>query len=157
MKLLWNFWVDCWNWYWLIDIRIVVKDVIWSETPLSASYFNTFLVVVILEKKTCKDLCWARTFVTVWRRSHRMCTIRWTHRGTLRPATLLKKRLWHRCFPVDFCKFFRNIFSTEHLRFSASAYELYHKYFVFPRTFFLLVTLSNSILTTYIVPKLLAF
>ena len=25
----------------------------------------------------------------------------------LRPATLLKKRLWHRCFPVKFAKFLR--------------------------------------------------
>ena len=25
----------------------------------------------------------------------------------LRPATLLKKRLWHRCFPVNFEKFLR--------------------------------------------------
>ena len=25
--------------------------------------------------------------------------------GGLRPATLLKKRLWHRCFPVNFVKF----------------------------------------------------
>ena len=29
----------------------------------------------------------------------------------LRPATLLKKRLWHRCFPVNFAKFLRNLFS----------------------------------------------
>ena len=28
----------------------------------------------------------------------------------LRPATLLKKRLWHRCFPVNFVKFLRNLF-----------------------------------------------
>ena len=34
----------------------------------------------------------------------------------LRPATLLKKRLWHRCFPVNFAKFLRTPFSTEHLR-----------------------------------------
>ena len=27
-----------------------------------------------------------------------------------RPATLLKKRLWHRCFPVDFVKFLRTPF-----------------------------------------------
>ena len=26
---------------------------------------------------------------------------------SLRPATLLKKRLWHRCFPVSFVKFLR--------------------------------------------------
>ena len=28
----------------------------------------------------------------------------------LRPATLLKKRLWHRCFPVNFTKFLRTPF-----------------------------------------------
>ena len=28
----------------------------------------------------------------------------------LRPATLLKKRLWHRCFPVNFAKFLRSPF-----------------------------------------------
>ena len=33
-----------------------------------------------------------------------------------RPATLLKKRLWHRCFPVNFAKFLRIPFLTEHLR-----------------------------------------
>ena len=31
------------------------------------------------------------------------------------PATLLEKRLWHRCFPVDFAKFLRTPFSKEHL------------------------------------------
>ena len=34
----------------------------------------------------------------------------------LRPATLLKKRLWHRCFPMNFAKFLRTAFLTEHLR-----------------------------------------
>ena len=29
----------------------------------------------------------------------------------LRPATLLKNRLWHRCFPVNFAKFQRTPFS----------------------------------------------
>ena len=33
----------------------------------------------------------------------------------LRPATLLKKRLWHRCFPINFAKFLRTPFLTEHL------------------------------------------
>ena len=28
----------------------------------------------------------------------------------LRPATLLKKRLWHRCFPVNFANFLRTPF-----------------------------------------------
>ena len=34
----------------------------------------------------------------------------------LRPATLLKKRLWHKCFPVNFSRFLRTSFLTEHLR-----------------------------------------
>ena len=35
---------------------------------------------------------------------------------SLRPATLLKKRLWYRCFPVNFAKFLRKSFFIEHLR-----------------------------------------
>ena len=34
----------------------------------------------------------------------------------LRPATLLKKRLWNRCFPVNFAKFLDTPFPIEHLR-----------------------------------------
>ena len=34
----------------------------------------------------------------------------------LRSAALLKKRLWHRCFPVNFEKFLRTPFIIEHLR-----------------------------------------
>ena len=33
----------------------------------------------------------------------------------LRPATLLKERLWHRCFLVNFAKFLRTLFFTEQL------------------------------------------
>ena len=36
--------------------------------------------------------------------------------ASLRPATLSKKRLWHRCFPVNLAKFLRAPFVTEHLR-----------------------------------------
>ena len=32
-----------------------------------------------------------------------------------RSAALLKKILWHRCFPVNFAKFLRKHFLTEHL------------------------------------------
>ena len=34
----------------------------------------------------------------------------------MRPATLLKKRPWHRCFPANFEKFLRTPFLTEHLQ-----------------------------------------
>ena len=34
----------------------------------------------------------------------------------LRPATFFKKKLWHRCFPVNFAKFRRTPFLTVYLR-----------------------------------------
>ena len=33
----------------------------------------------------------------------------------LRPATLLKERLWHKSFPVNFVKFLKTPFLTKHL------------------------------------------
>ena len=42
------------------------------------------------------ELCWLLFFKKV---------------AGIRPATLLKKRLWHRCFPVNFAKFLRTPFS----------------------------------------------
>ena len=45
----------------------------------------------------------------------------------LRPATLLKQRLWHRCFPVNFAKFLRTPFLTEHLRWLLLNEEILNK------------------------------
>ena len=57
------------------------------------------------------------------RSSHQRCSIR---KGVLKNFTkftgkhlcqsLLKKRFWHRCFPVNFAKFLRTPFLTEYLR-----------------------------------------
>ena len=44
----------------------------------------------------------------------------------LRPATLLKKRLWHRRFPMNFVKFLRAPFLTEHLRWHLLEYLMAH-------------------------------
>ena len=54
--------------------------------------------------KTLKTLkCLPRFSEAVVRR----CSVK---KVSLRPATLLKKRLWHRCFPVNFAKFLRTPF-----------------------------------------------
>ena len=50
---------------------------------------------------TGKHLCWSFFLIKLL---------------AFRPATLLKKRLQHRCFPVDIVKFLRTAFSLEHLR-----------------------------------------
>ena len=45
----------------------------------------------------------------------------------LKPTTLFKKGLWHRCFPVNFTKFLRISFFIENLLVAASGY--YHQSF----------------------------
>ena len=47
---------------------------------------------------------------------HRCQSLFFNNVAGLRPATLLKKVLWHRCFPVNFAKFPRTPFLTEHIR-----------------------------------------
>ena len=39
-----------------------------------------------------------------------LCDCLFNEEAGLRPATLLKSRLWHRCFPVNFANFFRKPF-----------------------------------------------
>ena len=62
-------------------------------------------------------------------------------RSYSQPATLLKKRFWHRCFPVNFAKFLRTPFVPEHLRVTA-----FVKIMRFARFYLLLA--SNSIFMT---------
>ena len=46
----------------------------------------------------------------LWKQSARRCSVRkGVVRNLARPATLLKKRFWHRCFPVNFAKFLGTI------------------------------------------------
>ena len=52
-------------------------------------------------KFTGKHLCQSLSFLT----KLQACKV-----AGLRPATLLKKRLWHSCFPVNFAKFLRTPF-----------------------------------------------
>ena len=48
----------------------------------------------------------------------------------LRPATLLKKRLWNKCFPVIFAKSLRTSFLTEHLWWLLLLYVAIHPSFI---------------------------
>ena len=50
-----------------------------------------------------------------------LCQSRFFNKATgLRPATLFKKRFWHRSFPVNFVKFLRTPFFIEHFLVAAS-------------------------------------
>ena len=62
-------------------------------------------------KFTVKHLCYSLFFNKV---------------ADLRPSTLLKKRRWHRCFHVDFAKFLRPPFFTEHLQWLLLQFNSHH-------------------------------
>ena len=69
-----------------------------SRKSSKSSHRRCFIRKVVLRnfaKYTGKDLCQSLSFNKV---------------TGLRPATLLKKRLWRRCFPVNFAKFLRTSF-----------------------------------------------
>ena len=61
----------------------------------------------------------------------------------LRPTNLLKKRFWHRCFPVNFVKFQRTPFLIEHLWWLLLKYV---SFFCFQAPSFALVTLNTLFL-----------
>ena len=69
-------------------------------TPPGHCFWSTNKIIWI--KKPC------RKFPEQWNQRLRS-------RRSLRPATLLKKGLWHRCFPVNFVKFLRTPFFTDYL------------------------------------------
>ena len=75
----------------------MVKIVLSEAATGGVLYKNVFLKFA---KFTGKHLCQSLFFNKV---------------AGLRPATLLKKRLWHRCFPVNFATFLRTPIFIEHL------------------------------------------
>ena len=111
-----------------------------KETPSIVSVIKQtkYRCDSLKEKNTQKLLCkskwnegkWVSLRLSKARSSHRRCSVRkgilknfakftgkhlcqslFFNKVTgLRPATLLKKRLWHRCFPVNFAKFLRTPF-----------------------------------------------
>ena len=57
-----------------------------------------------------------KTEAVVWTCSIKKVFLSACLKACLRPATLLKKSLCHRCFPVNFAKFLRTSCFSEHLR-----------------------------------------
>ena len=97
--------------------------VLWQPIPYSPIFFFFFFLSDVLKHKNVSctaeilghEMCTVLTFYLTlyWkhshlkksalgRSSHQRCSI---INGV--PATLLKKRLWHRCFAVNFAKFLR--------------------------------------------------
>ena len=96
---------------WLVFFKFFWKMYFWAfETPNFEGLHrkkNCAFPLRKKEKKSFSDLTW---------KSQEQLPEVLCKKGVLRPATLLKKRLWHKCFPVNFAKFLRTPFSVDHLR-----------------------------------------
>ena len=103
----------------VFGIAFTVGSLTFSIIGSKSEYWEMLRFFTILPKKIVKNLSCSRS-------RHRRCSVRkgvlrnvtisavpeslFNKVAGLRPATLLKKRLWHRCFPVNFAKFLRTRF-----------------------------------------------
>ena len=71
-----------------------------------------------MEKQSLVGVLWKRCSLNISQNSQKnMCqSLLLNKNASLRPATLLRKRPWHRGFPVNFAKFLRTLFFIEHFR-----------------------------------------
>ena len=68
---------------------------------LSRTKIVSHIIVMVVCKLILTEVVVQRCSYN-FRKFHRKTSVK-----SLAPATLLKKRLWHRCFPVNFAKFVR--------------------------------------------------
>ena len=81
--------------------------IILTWKSLNIVYRKSIKFFKVLPKENLKSACKRLSLVTeaaAW-------GVIWKKGVIRRPTTLLKKRLWHRCFPVNFAKFLRTTFS----------------------------------------------
>ena len=86
------------GWFPMKFVFIYNISLVWWEIIFTSSHWRCSVKKVVLKhpaKSTGKHLCSSLFF---------------NEFASLRSTTLLKKRLWHRCFPVNFAKFLRSSF-----------------------------------------------
>ena len=99
------------------------KEILYVNTNFMGKHFHLFLILILKKpvfRSSLPELlyknCVLRNLAKfTWK--HLCQSLFFNNVAGLRSATLLKKRLWHRCFPVNFAIFLRNFvtsFVTEH-------------------------------------------
>ena len=87
---------------------------------------NSVLLCYVRVRSSCQEV-FCRKSVLIdfakFTRKHLWQSLFFNKVAGLRPATLLKTRLWHRCFPVNFAKFLKTSLLTEHLRWLPLAFQ----------------------------------
>ena len=88
-----------------------------NSTKISSIWFwNNAVKIKITPNGEIYQIFHATYIETFRGRKFRRLYYQRTEAVARRPANLLKKRLWHKCFPVNFEKFLRTPFFIEHLR-----------------------------------------
>ena len=118
--------IICFNSWFRLKIIVVGR----YTTRLDCEFTDSFTYILDLPKLWIKIIRSSRQEVfykkdvlknfAKFREKHLCQSLFFNKVARLRSATLLKKRLWHRCFPVKFAKFLRTPFLTENLLATAS-------------------------------------
>ena len=107
---------NCPFWYEAIEFIDLNSLVNISKTSKAA---KTYLISLQILKAVAQSCSVKKIFFEISQNSQEMTCAKVSFFNKvpgLRPATLLKKSLWHWCFPTNFTKFLRIPFFTEHLR-----------------------------------------
>ena len=78
-------------------------------------FLNSCLQEQPSERSSRPEMLCKKVFLEISQNAQESTCVRISFLIKAQPATLLKKRLWHSCFPVNFVKFLRTLFLTEHL------------------------------------------
>ena len=137
--------------FWLKNIQ----DKVWNYRSMCISKKSSLLIIVnsknFYQKELIKDpFSTPKYATTCFRSSHRMCSVKKVFLTFLQnlqentcarvyflitlqapPATLLKKRLWYRCFPVNFWKILRAPSFKEHFRWLLLLFVSFSKNFAY--------------------------
>ena len=107
---LWNRCLWSLNQFWVDDVSYVLMVIErWKSK-----------VKVTLKEAVVQNYSVKKVFLEISQNSHENTSARVSFLINLqalglRPATLLKRRLWHTCFPVNFVKFLRTPIFIEHI------------------------------------------
>ena len=74
------------------------------------------LVIMVNTEAATRGVLIKKVFLEISQDSQENTCVRVSFLIKKRPAHLLKKRPWHRCFPVNFVKLLKTPFLTEHIR-----------------------------------------
>ena len=86
-----------------MNFSLKVKPLLSMKTYNTITFFGSSRPELFCKKGVLRNF-------TTFKGKHLCQSLFFNKVAGLRPASLLKKRLWHRCFPVNFVKFLRTPF-----------------------------------------------